>query len=258
MKALSAVTIAAGLAAALAGCGTAVPSPHHHPQAAGKASSPPVSSSPSASPASSAVANERLFMDALAQSIPVIPGRVVAGPLMRAYTRDQHAQGAAWSAAGQPDATASITQIADGYKMCSTSNGSTSCERFTHFTADSSGRITGMSVDGEPVAGRIATAPAATSDGLTISDVTAYRLTRQNIVFVAFRLTDTSYRPPYQSPALIGTLSGASDNSNWNALPNYLAPGDTIYAGDGFGITQARSEEHTSELQSQFHLVCRL
>src|SRR5689334_23965343 len=32
-------------------------------------------------------------------------------------------------------------------------------------------------------------------------------------------------------------------------LPNHLRPG---------GFRQRRSEEHTSELQSQFHLVCRL
>jgi hypothetical protein len=42
----------------------------------------------------------------------------------------------------------------------------------------------------------MATAPAATSDGLTISGVVAYRLSdAQNAVAVAVKLTDTSYRP---------------------------------------------------------------
>ena len=45
----------------------------------------------------------------------------------------------------------------------------------------------------------------------------------------------------------------------------YLVPADVVKirvrqtTGKGFvNITCARSEEHTSELQSQFHLVCRL
>src|SRR6266568_5946580 len=36
------------------------------------------------------------------------------------------------------------------------------------------------------------------------------------------------------------------------------AEGDLRADGDDHGCLQARSEEHTSELQSQFHLVCRL
>src|SRR5689334_24361624 len=37
-----------------------------------------------------------------------------------------------------------------------------------------------------------------------------------------------------------------------------LVGGDHVLAGAQRALHQARSEEHTSELQSQFHLVCRL
>src|SRR5689334_25357764 len=52
-----------------------------------------------------------------------------------------------------------------------------------------------------------------------------------------------------------------------DALPIFLrllVPGDRVLLGnDAYGgtfrlISKVRSEEHTSELQSQFHLVCRL
>src|SRR5689334_25222813 len=45
-------------------------------------------------------------------------------------------------------------------------------------------------------------------------------------------------------------LSQAKEN--WNCMDN------TIREQFQNNVQQARSEEHTSELQSQFHLVCRL
>lgn len=98
-----------------------------------------------------------------------------------------------------------------------------------------------MSVAGQPVAGRIATAPAATSDGLTISGVVAYRLSdAQNAVAVAVavKLTDTSYRPVNTSPALLASLSGASVDPNNDDLPATLAPGDSLFAAAVFDVTQ--------------------
>src|SRR5689334_24579269 len=41
-------------------------------------------------------------------------------------------------------------------------------------------------------------------------------------------------------------------------LARLLLALDVDEAGDGRDVERARSEEHTSELQSQFHLVCRL
>ena len=133
-----------------------------------------------------------------------------------------------------------MTPTARGSKLCWQDSGSGSgCESFTQFTTSHGGQITGASVDGQPIAGRIATAPAATSAGLTISDVVAYRVTdAQNLVAVAFKLTDDSYRPVNTSPALLASLNGASDDTNQDALPASLAPGDNLYAEAGFDITQ--------------------
>lgn len=187
-----------------------------------------------------ATTNERLFADGMAASISVVPDRAITGSVMRAYVQFEHAYGAAAGAVGRPVPSESVAQIAGGFKMCSPDTGSGSgCDTFTQFTTNYAGQITGLSVNGEPVAGRIAVAPAATSDGLTISDVAAYELTGiQNVVAVAFKLTDNSYRPVNTSPALLASLSGASDDLNQEALPATLAPGDTLYAEAGFDITQ--------------------
>ena len=40
------------------------------------------------------------------------------------------------------------------------------------------------------------------------------------------------------SPALLASLSGASDETGQDALPATLAPGDTLYAAAGFGVNQ--------------------
>jgi hypothetical protein len=77
------------------------------------------------------------------------------------------------------------------------------------------------------------------SGALRISGVVAYRITdAQNLVVVAFKLTDNSYRPANTSPALLASLSGASDDVNQDALAATLAPGDTRYASAGFDVTQ--------------------
>jgi hypothetical protein len=240
MKGVVAAPFAAALVIALAGCGAG----HHtsrSPATVTSTASPQATSA--ASPAASsvsAITNERVVADALAQSIPVIPAGVVGGAVMRAYARFEHAYGAALGAGGQPAPSDSVTQIAGGFKLCwpDTGNGS-GCDAFTQFTTNHAEQVTGASVNGQPVAGRIATAPAATSDGLTISGVAAYRLTdAQNLVAVAFKLTDTSYRPVNTSPALLASLSGASDDASKDALPATLAPGDTLYAAAVFDITQ--------------------
>jgi len=128
--------------------------------------------------------------------------------------------------------------------MCWRNNGYIStpgCIKIGPFAVNHAGQITRMSASGVPVVGRIATAPDATAGGLTISDVVSYYFGIVHgvpITAVAFRLTDTSYRPVNTSPALLSTLDGASDNHYQDALPNFLAPGDTLYATDGFDTTQ--------------------
>jgi len=226
----------AGLALGIGACGGAASHPaaaRSHPAVKSPVSSPETVTSPAASLVS---ANERLFADAMAASIPVIPARSIAGPMMRAYARFQHALGAAWGAAGQPAADESVAKIAGGFKLCDQSS---DCFAYTQFTTNHAGQVTGVSVNGQPVAGRMATAPAVTSGGLTISDVAAYRLTSaQNLVAVAFKLTDSGYRPINTSPALLASFSGASNDSENDALPATLRPGDSLYTAAYFDITQ--------------------
>ena len=239
MRGVAVLLVAAMLAIALAGCGAS-----HYTSRPGAtvAASPQGSSAarPLASSVSAAITNERLLADGMAVSIPVVPDRAVSGVVMGAYVQFEHAYGAAWGTVGRPVPSESVTQIADGFKLCSpdTGNGS-GCDTFTQFTTNHAGQITGLSVNGESVVGRIATAPTATSDGLTISGVAAYQVTgMQNMVAVAFKLTDSSYRPVNTSPALLASLSGASDDMNQDALPATLAAGDSLYAAAEFDITQ--------------------
>jgi hypothetical protein len=130
--------------------------------------------------------------------------------------------------------------IAGGFKVCWPDTGyGAGCDSFTQFTTNPAGQITGVSVNGQPVAGRIATASPAASDGLKISDVAAYRITdQQNEVEVAFKLSDTGYKPVNTSPALLASLGGASNEMGQDALPDNLAPGDSVYALAAFSGTR--------------------
>jgi hypothetical protein len=240
MKGAVVVTFAAILPMGLAGCASG-----SAPRPAATVTvtvTPGAASSPTADagiPASATV-NERLLVNGLNATIAAVPARAVAGPLMRAYALFERAYSSASGAVGQPDSTGTVTQIAAGYKLCypATSSSAVSCEAFAHFTTNQAGQVTDMTVIGQPVAGRISTARAAASGGLAISSVVAYRLTREDIVVVAFKLTDSSYRPQNTSPSLLASLNGASDVVGQDALPAYLAPGDSLYAAAAFDITQ--------------------
>jgi hypothetical protein len=88
--------------------------------------------SPSVKSVSTAAINERLLADAMAASIPEVPGRVVAGALTRAYVQFEHAYGAAWGAIGQPAPSGSVSPIAGGFKMCWPDTGDgAGCDTFT-------------------------------------------------------------------------------------------------------------------------------
>jgi hypothetical protein len=239
IKGIAALPFAGALVIVLAGCGASNPGPSPTPAAA--ASHP---ATPSASPApqqASAASKELLFAHAMAASIKAVPTRTVAGSLMLAYIQFEHAYDAAWAAAGQPNAVASVARIAGGFKLCrkATSNIQAGCERFTRFAVNRAGQVTSVSVDGEPVDGRLATGPDASSGGLRISGVVAYRLTGAQAVAVAFKLTDTGYRPQNAIPAVLASFNGASeDTSGRYPLPNFLAPGDVLYAAALFDVTQ--------------------
>jgi hypothetical protein len=158
---------------------------------------------------------------------------------MRGYIKFEHAYGAAVAAGGHPLPSSSVMQVPGGFKLCWIAPAGAGCDTYTHITTNDAGRIIGVSVAGQPVAGRIATAPAATSDGLTISGVVAHRLSgAHNAVAVAFKLTDASYRPLNTRPALRASLSGASVDPSNDDLPATLAPGDSLYAAAVFDVTQ--------------------
>src|SRR6266481_8678316 len=53
------------------------------------------------------------------------------------------------------------------------------------------------------------------------------------------------------------TFSAAA-HIDCRAMPNYFLPALCPRSHNALRRMSARSEEHTSELQSQFHLVCRL
>jgi hypothetical protein len=222
-----AVFLAAVTAAVLAACSSPAPTRPAAAHSPRPKASPAVATNPT-------TADERAFASSMAQSIRSIPAGTVAGPVMRAYILFQDAYSAAWGAAGSPLTAESATETAGGgYRLCAGG----SCDTFTAFTTNAAGQITGITVDGQPVAGRVATAPDATSDGLTITDVTGYRLSGQQVVAVAFKLTDASYKPVNTSPALLASLGGASNESGQDALPAELSPGDAVYAAALFGVT---------------------
>ena len=239
MKGITAGLGVAMLTIALAGCAAS----HDKPRSTATVAISPHRAStgiPSARSVPPAITNERLFADAMAASIPDVPEHAVSGPVMLAYSQFEHAYGAAWGAIGRPEPGESVGQITDGFKLCWPDTGTgPGCDTFNHFTTNQAGQITGLSVNGESVAGRIASAPTTTSGGLTINDVEAYKLAdSQNVVVVAFKLTDSSYRPVNTSPALLASLGGASDDTNKDALPSTLAPGDALYAAAGFDVAQ--------------------
>src|SRR5689334_24260404 len=73
------------------------------------------------------------------------------------------------------------------------------------------------------------------------------------------RSTLFPYTTLFRSPG--GTGAGGSPIDTRNSTSTRSTPARNALPGStrrGFRSIQRRSEEHTSELQSQFHLVCRL
>lgn len=247
MKALSAAVVAGVLAAVAAGCGSAGQPTAAKPAvtvtvttgAQSSHSGPPGNSPPPSN--SQATANERKFADAMAESSITVPTQVVAGSMMRAYIRFEHEFTAADAATGQPYPASTVSSIPGGYQLCA-SDGS-GCDDFTAFTTNTAGRITGFSVNGQPVAGRIATGARSSIHGLVVSDVIAYRLTgSQNLVAVTFRVHDISYRPVNNDPAALATFDTPtghlSEDDSVSALPSSLSPGETVDGYAAFDTTQ--------------------
>src|SRR5689334_24365519 len=76
-------------------------------------------------------------------------------------------------------------------------------------------------------------------------------------LFRSGNIFEGSRSRPFPMPALHGTgftemMAAAANSLGWHPFPGPAAINSRTYDG------RSRSEEHTSELQSQFHLVCRL
>jgi hypothetical protein len=182
------ILIAAGAIAAAAGCSTAsAPAPQTVTVTASGAAATPQASS-------QALANARLLVDALASgnSASMLPARkLVAGPVMTRYIRFQVIEAEAAEESGQPESPGSVTATGAGsYQQCTPPG--QGCQTFSAFLADSAGRITGMDVDGQPVAARLAAGPSDRGNGLVLTDVASYLGTSTGKVGVAFRVRNVS------------------------------------------------------------------
>ena len=219
---------AAATALAVAGCGASAAPPS-------LSRSSPTFSSPSQSVAS---VNEHAFMSALTSASASVPPTLVSGPVMAAYiTFDQElkAAEAASGTASYPPST--LSGSTGSYQLCSPVGGG--CYTYNAFTTNAAGQITGMSVNGHPIAGRIATGTSSTGQ-LRLSSVVAYPLTPE-FVGVCFKLTDSSYQSSGHPPVLpaFRTRTGqfAANSQYTQLLPSALSPGLTAYGCAVFDTT---------------------
>src|SRR5438309_9062592 len=75
------------------------------------------------------------------------------------------------------------------------------------------------------------------------------------------RSTLFPYTTLFRSPrSFIDSVFDTMEAANWHTFQvlTKRSPLLTRYLHNRYGAGKSRSEEHTSELQSQFHLVCRL
>jgi hypothetical protein len=188
--------------------------------------------------------NKRAFADALASTTPLIPSGVISGPVMQAYRLVEYEIGAAYAATGNPFSAETVTPIPGGYQLCSPDTGNgTQCGDITQFVTNPAGQITGVSVGGVPVEGRIATGSPSQTGGLMVSEVVAYlSLQGGSKVYVTFKVQDVSYKPINSNPACLATFStpaGTYNADDFNsALPSTLSPGETVYGLAIFHTTQ--------------------
>jgi hypothetical protein len=238
---------AGAVALALAACSTSAPPAHHASASNHPATHSAVPSSPSAAQAAkaAAAANDRSFIDGIAGSTTSFAALrpSVAGPVMTAYAWYWAIFADSLAATGTPGPADAITAVPGGYQLCAPNgSGGTFCETFTGFQHDAAGRITGLSVDGQPVAGRIATGPPNQGAGLAISHVVAYKPAATNEVYISFKARNTSSTAFSLSPPWLATFSPTSggsyseDDTN-SAVPSNLQPGESAAVTEVFGTT---------------------
>lgn len=243
MKVVSTAFAASVLALATVGCGhtSENASQAAHPATHEVTSAAP---SPTATRSGNSTVNERAVADALASTTSLIPSSVISGPVMRAYRLVEYEISAAHAATGNPFSAETVTPIPGGYQLCLPNTGTgAQCGDITQFVTNPAGKITGVSVGGVPVKGRIATGSSSQMAGLIVSGIVAYlSLQGGSKVYVTFKIQDVSYKPINSNPACLATFStrdGTYNADNFNsALPSTLAPGETAYGLAIFNTTQ--------------------
>src|SRR5438309_8027966 len=78
------------------------------------------------------------------------------------------------------------------------------------------------------------------------------------IIFLMIRRPPRSTLFPYTTLFRSGSVTQNVNFFVVTPISIIMADELVVYAADGITLRNTRSEEHTSELQSQFHLVCRL
>ena len=249
-----AIAAFAGIAAlaALAGCGGS--SANHnggHQKAAVKAAhTPTASASPKLTVASG---NERRFAYWLAGASPdpASLDSTISGSVMPHYAQFQALLAEADAAAGSPGTPEAVSVITGGYRLCGTSsNDDTSCVTLTGFRVDTSGRVTDVAVNGQPISTRLAAGPAETGSHLAISDVVAYRLGSIGQVVITYKARNiTDHVVGNGNPAFLAYFDPSSggqfqeDDDN-STLPSNLQPGRI-----GRGICRLRHSDRDGPVQ---------
>jgi len=132
-------------------------------------------------------------MDALAgsSSATVAAARkLVPGPVIIRYVSFEPAEDASSEQSGQPFSSGSVSISPGRYRVGYPQNGG--CQSYTAFQPDTSGRVKGMDVNSEPVAGRLAAGPSDTANGLALSNVTSLRFADCSGIEVTFTIRNVS------------------------------------------------------------------
>jgi hypothetical protein len=190
-----------------------------------------------------ATVNERRLAYWLAGASPdtAALASAISGPVMRNYAQFESLLAEANAAAGSPDTPGTVSTIPGGYQDCGTdSNGSTSCDSFTGFRTDASGRITDFAVNGHLISPRLAAGASSTGSQLAISDVVAYRVLPLGEVLVTYKARNiTSHVVGNGNPAFLAVFDPAGggqfqeDDTN-STIPGNLQPGESAIESAAF------------------------
>lgn len=232
-----ALLVMAACAGLATGCGGSSSLASHPGTSHNPAVSATHAASPSASPvAAVAGANERKLAYWLASTSQDASSlaRIISGPVMRDYVKFEALLDEADAASGSPDTPGTVSMISAGYQDCGTdSSGSTTCDSFTGFRTNASGRITDFAVNGQRISPRLAVGASSTGSQLAVSDVVAYRLNSIGQVAITYKARNvTSHVVGNGNPAFLAVFdpSGGGqfqeDDSN-STLPGNLQPGES-------------------------------